>query len=236
MGIVIVLDVTKHSITYFPAHWGWHQWVARPPQVRWPARPHLRGFAPVQCAVAVSSVQQHHRCLYSRTLVSDQGRPAVWVVVCVSLQNCLWRPRMKFFFLAMFFVFCGAVFTANLFEDWKICFHCKPSWGAPRLTAVLGHHTGTWTTSICVALVRWRRMICKPKEFYKMLQLEKREILEYEILCAYGVESSVVQNVNVNWGFEPDELSTWVILGSRVQPSSIKSDSHTSYLSLIPRI
>ena len=28
-----------------------------------------------------------------------------------------------------------------------------------------------------------------------MLQLEKREILEYEILCAYGVESSVVQNV-----------------------------------------
>ena len=125
----------------------------------------------------------------------------------------------------MFFVFCGAVFTANLFEDWKICFHCKPSWGAPRLTAVLGHHTGTWTTSICVALVRWRRMICKPKEFYKMLQLEKREILEYEILCAYGVESSVVQNVNVNWGFEPDELSTWVILGSRVQPSFIHSDS-----------
>ena len=55
MGIVIVLDVTKYFFTYSPAHWGWHQWVARPPQVRWPARPHLLGVAPVQCAVAVSS-------------------------------------------------------------------------------------------------------------------------------------------------------------------------------------
>ena len=38
------------------------------------------------CAVcSCSSEQQHlyHRCLYSRTLVSDQGRPTVWAVVCV---------------------------------------------------------------------------------------------------------------------------------------------------------
>ena len=51
MGIVIVLDVTKYFFTYSPAHWGWHQWVVRPPQVRWPTRPHLLGVAPVQCAV-----------------------------------------------------------------------------------------------------------------------------------------------------------------------------------------
>ena len=132
MDIVIVLDVTKYFFTYSPAHWGWHQWVARPPQVRWPTRLHLLGFAPGQCAVAVCS----NICI---------------IGVCTQELWFQIKGRLQFGLLSVFnrkIVFGGQEWNSFLFRYKCIfvvwSFVCQRS-GLHRLWYATIRDTSTWS-------------------------------------------------------------------------------------------